>query len=119
VPVTQCGATHRVHNIFNILLQSQLPQIEIVTKVMQLFYRQRLHESVGHLIFSGHKSDLKSLTSNPLAHKVIIYFHVLCSCMKHWISCEVGRPKIVTPKTEQFCLSHPALARLLESKSIM
>jgi hypothetical protein len=99
---TRCDAPHRAHNIFNILPQSQLSQIEIVTKMMQLFYRQRFCELVSHLIFGGHKSDLKSLTGNPLTHEVIIHFHVLCTCMEYRISCKVCCPKIITPKMRRF-----------------
>ena len=53
--------------------------------MLQLVRSERFGEDVGNLPIGSNISELKFTAQDPLAHKVIMHFYVLCASMEHGV----------------------------------
>jgi hypothetical protein len=50
------------------------------------------------MIFTGEKTDFQGFRGHLISHKVIVYFNMLCACMKCKIDSKIGDTNVVTLK---------------------
>jgi hypothetical protein len=64
----------------------------------QVAGHKRLGKDVGEMTFTGEKTNFQGFRGRLFSHKVIVYFNMLCACMKDKINHKIGETNFVTMK---------------------